>query len=161
MNAEERFWTKVDRSEGPDACWVWTKSCQPSGYGQTWIDGKVVTAHRAAWIFVNGLISSGMLVCHTCDNRKCCNPSHLFLGTYSDNNRDMFRKGRGVNPPQHFGENAARPISIDTYQQVLDMLSSRSARAIARTLQIGKTTVLRIKKGKHWRQLQQQRTGKD
>jgi len=65
------------------------------GYGQLYVDGKLIKAHRLAWQLENGSIPEGLCVLHHCDNRACCNPAHLFLGTYSDNACDMMNKGRG------------------------------------------------------------------
>jgi hypothetical protein len=88
--AAERFWPKVDQSGGPDACWPWTAYCQPNGYGE--FDKK--WAHRVAYELAIGPITPGGTICHTCDNPRCVNPSHLFLGTQGDNVRDMVAKGR-------------------------------------------------------------------
>jgi hypothetical protein len=52
------------------------------------------SAHRVAWIIKNGPIQGGLYVLHKCDNRMCCNPDHLFLGTHQDNMDDMRSKGR-------------------------------------------------------------------
>ncbi len=52
-------------------------------------------AHRASYRIHKGEIPEGMLVCHTCDNKRCTNPEHLFLGTYKDNTQDMHKKKRG------------------------------------------------------------------
>lgn len=81
---------------GPADCWPWTGARKDSGYGVLSIGGRLVRAHRAAWEAANGLIPEGLCVCHRCDNPPCCNPAHLFLGTYADNNRDMARKGRAA-----------------------------------------------------------------
>lgn len=92
----QRFWAGVERG-GLNDCWLW----QYSGcgkfyeYGKTTLDGKRMTAHRAAYILSYGDIPDGLEVCHTCDNGKCCNPMHLWLGTHTDNMRDKMRKGRG------------------------------------------------------------------
>lgn len=75
-------------------CWEWQRPLGTNGYGHIWINKKVVTAHRAMYKEINGDIPKGMCVCHKCDNKKCINPDHFFLGTYLDNNRDMFAKGR-------------------------------------------------------------------
>ena len=91
---DDRFWTKVDRSGGPDACWEWMGARAPWGYGNAWISGVSRSAHRAAWEAVHGPISDGLWVLHRCDNPPCCNPAHLFLGTQADNMRDAARKGR-------------------------------------------------------------------
>lgn len=93
----ERLWRRVDRA-APDDCWEWQGYISTSGYGLmgrgTRAEGTVGT-HRVAWEVTNGPIPAGLLVCHTCDNRLCCNPAHMFLGTIYDNAQDMKRKGRG------------------------------------------------------------------
>jgi hypothetical protein len=60
-------------------------------------------AHRIAWVMAFGVIENGLYVLHSCDNRPCVNPAHLFLGTQKDNINDMIRKGR-----QRFGGIHAR-----------------------------------------------------
>lgn len=94
----ERFWNKVDKSGGPDACWLWTLG-KVSGYGSFKVKRKYLLAHRVAWTLTNGKIPHdgsyhGICVLHRCDVRTCCNPNHLFLGTAADNNTDKKNKGR-------------------------------------------------------------------
>lgn len=91
---EHRFWAKVSRTDG-DGCWEWTAALYPRGYGKFSIRGKLLEgAHRMAWILTHGPITNGLWVLHKCDNRRCCRPSHLFLGTARDNVHDMIAKGR-------------------------------------------------------------------
>lgn len=92
-SAEERFWSRIIKG-GTDDCWNWTASCNSEGYGNMWIDGKNVGMHRYSYKLANGPIPDGLWVLHRCDNRLCCNPAHLFLGTSQDNVDDMCAKGR-------------------------------------------------------------------
>lgn len=81
-----------------EGCWGW-KGCAPvnPGYGQFRHGMKLERAHRASWIIHFGEIPKGMHICHTCDNRICSNPQHLFMGTAHDNLKDMFDKKRHHN----------------------------------------------------------------
>lgn len=102
MTPEQRFWTKVDTSNGPDACWPWIASTfrERRGYGKFQAGtsretARIVYAHRYAWELANrSEIPPGMFACHRCDNPVCCNPRHIFIGTPADNMRDMSDKGR-------------------------------------------------------------------
>lgn len=70
--------------------------CKTSGYGKIWLNGVTLNAHRAVWILTKGPIPKGLFVCHACDNRKCINIDHLWLGTHRENVKDMIDKGRQV-----------------------------------------------------------------
>jgi hypothetical protein len=76
-------------------CWEWTGRISVVGYGQIKDHYKTRNAHRVSYELNVGPIPDGLVVCHTCDNRKCVNPSHLWVGTFGDNNRDREAKGRG------------------------------------------------------------------
>lgn len=103
----QRFWPKVNK-DGPvhpilgTPCWPWSARARkrtPNGdYGRIFnrrgASPRVIYAHRVAWELTNGPLADGEYVFHRCDNPPCCNPSHLFKGTYLDNNRDMTAKGR-------------------------------------------------------------------
>ena len=89
---ENAFWNNVIKM--PSGCWEWTKAISSAGYGfvRRRNGGGIVLAHRLAAEIVGNI--NGLNVLHKCDNPKCVNPSHLFLGTYSENTRDMINKSR-------------------------------------------------------------------
>lgn len=77
-----------------DDCWNWIGSIGKNGYGYFSKNSKAASAHRVSWEIHNGQIPDGLCVLHKCDNRKCVNPDHLFIGTYYDNIHDKINKGR-------------------------------------------------------------------
>lgn len=96
----EAFWRGVETA-GEDDCWIWKKSLTENGYGQIsiWLgkSNKTFRASRVSWVIHNGEIPEGYLACHKCDNPKCCNPRHIFLGTNRENVLDSSSKGRTRN----------------------------------------------------------------
>jgi hypothetical protein len=97
-----RHISKIDTTPGlgPNGdCWEWTGSLNTSKYGSFSFNKNkkesTLLAHRVAWeLFYGVIILKGILVLHHCDNTKCCNPFHLFLGTALDNSNDKINKGR-------------------------------------------------------------------
>lgn len=80
--------------ESPYGCWEWQGCVQSNGYGRVRVNGRTEYAHRVSYIAHHGEIPEGVDVCHKCDNRRCCNPAHLFIGSRFDNMQDAKKKGR-------------------------------------------------------------------
>lgn len=96
---EERFWSRVDR-RADDECWPWT-GANCNGYGVISMDDRNVRATRVSYLLHFGPFDESLIMCHHCDNPACVNPRHLFLGSHSDNMRDMHRKNRGFAKVTH------------------------------------------------------------
>lgn len=131
-----------------DPCVEWSKARDTAGYGVSWKNGKWIRAHRKVYEdFYNVLLTSDQKVLHTCDNRACVNPDHLYLGTNKQNSNDMVSRNR-----QAKGEdtNHAKLTSTDVLTIYHD---TRSSRTIAKDFNISKTNVLDIKNKRIWRHL--------
>jgi len=135
-------------------CWEWRGACTRDGYGTFRRYNARINdaAHRASWKLFRGDIPKDMHVCHTCDNRLCVNPDHLFLGTRSDNMRDCVRKGRAnrralkgsENPVSKITENDVRAIRTDP----------RSSSEVAKDYGITFSNVCCIRRRKTWKHVE-------
>lgn len=146
LKDQKRFWTKVKIGE-LDECWEWQASIRKTGYGSFKLELKIMDSHRLSWSEINGEIPESLWVLHICDNRKCCNPNHLKLGTPQDNVLDMVIKNR-----QAKGENNGLSKLIE--QQVLAIRKdNKSSRQIAKIYDISHQNVLDIKNRKIWKHI--------
>jgi hypothetical protein len=153
----ERFLSKVT-PEPNTGCWLWTGALAGGGYGYLGRGGQGagnVQAHRASWEIHNGPIPDGLWVLHRCDNRQCVSPAHLFLGTQSDNMRDMVGKGRAASAETKArGErNAAAKL---TAEQVTEIRAACAAggrgirTALALKYGVCRTTITYAARGDTW-----------
>lgn len=128
-------------------CWECCSHHQTdSGHCQMIRNGKSVLVHRYIYEHINGNIPDGLIVRHTCDNPKCLNPSHLLVGTYRDNCRDMFERCRANRPK---GEHHYKHVLSE--QQVLEAYNSNEpARVFAEKFGCHLSTIHYIRNGKLW-----------
>lgn len=106
----ESFWNKVNiRSE--NECWEWNAGLR-TGYGVFKVNRKSKSAHRLSYLLSYNKDPGELCVCHKCDNRKCVNPNHLFLGTQSDNMKDCYNKGRMYIPIGNRFEKGNTPLNV-------------------------------------------------
>jgi hypothetical protein len=138
----EEFKTKhsVNLATG---CYEWIGKVGGRGYPVFSIANKQETGHRLIWEHERGPIPDGMCVCHKCDNRKCVNVDHLFLGTRADNNRDMYAKKRNVKAMAKLEPSQVREI----------FLSKDRVVELAARYKIGRSQIYSIKQRREWRDI--------
>lgn len=144
------FWNKIAITSDDNMCWEWQGYISPYGYGvyHPHTKSKGVFAHRLAWQHINGAIPDGLFVCHKCDNRACCNPKHLFLGTAKDNSEDMVNKGRSITGEK----NPMRRLSWEIVRQIRAMYATNqySQHELGRRFQVTAATINHIVHNKKW-----------
>lgn len=155
----ELFWSKVARTGSENECWEWTAAKTHEGYGTFWTSERMVPAHRFAWQHTYHADAGNLFVLHACDNRACCNPAHLFLGTQADNVADCIRKGRFIKgchvPFDRRQRGEARPTSKLTDNDVREIRRLRATegltqRELAARFGVCQRTITLILSGRAW-----------
>jgi hypothetical protein len=142
---KERFEEKYLRKSDHE-CWEWTASLNAGGYGQITIGLRPHHAMRVSYSLYVGDIPPGMCVCHRCDNRKCVNPSHLFIGTVAENNADMRKKGRQRGGPGNPARGMSLPQTKLSDEQILEIRSATgSLRQLGAIYGVSGSLICRIK----------------
>lgn len=149
---EERFWSKVDKSGGPDACWPWTDKLLKSGYGKFFVArGQSPAIASRLSLQMTGVDLTGLEARHTCDNPPCVNPAHLEPGTHAQNMADMARRNR----QRAIRKGELHPEARLAAEQVVEMReqAARGAklRALAEIYGIDESHVAKICRGEKWK----------
>lgn len=149
---QEQFWSTVKKL-ADDECWEWQGCKTDRNYGTVYIRGKVVKAHRVAFAITFN-VEPANHVLHTCDNPPCCNPAHLFEGTYKDNAIDRQAKGRSAAHVGRTGESChlakLTQKQVDHIRSVYHSLPNAS-RYLANTFGVSPCTIRDIMAGRSWR----------
>ena len=155
---EQRFWQKVDRSGGPDACWPWQAAILNTGYGGIKYQGRMTKAHRVAYELTYGPLGDNLAL-HHCDNPPCCNPAHLFPGTHADNAADRNQKGRQSRGDRVvYGRRRRGSQHPDAILDEARVAAIRAARlegmgysALAYRFRVSKSVIARIATNRTWK----------
>ena len=148
------FWNNMDLSD-LRGCWPWMAGHFTKGYGCVWLDDKAVRTHRVVWELIYGPIPEGLQVLHSCDNRPCCNPEHLFLGTNQDNVDDRTRKGRGKRPDQVGEKNPSVKLNEENVKEIYNLYKTGyfSQEELGISFGVTSSNIRHILEGRTWKHL--------
>ena len=144
--------SNLDKSQPPRAgmdspCWEWTGPKERKGYGRFDVHRRPILAHRFAWWATHGAIPD-LFVLHRCDNPPCCNPEHLFLGTYADNNADRVAKGRNATGAKIRASHPLNRLTPDLVREI--RRSADTSEALAARIGITATAIRDARTGRTW-----------
>ena len=142
-----RFWSKVIKT---NTCWNWTAAKSSKGYGRFKLKGKLESPHVISYQQFYNQDTSGLDVCHRCDNPSCVNPHHLFLGTRSDNMRDCSNKNR-LFIPNITGNKFRAKLSKQEVKEIRS--SSHSSKELSQMYNISVRAINDIKSYTTWKDI--------
>lgn len=149
-----RFWAKVDRSGGPDACWMWQAALTTTGYGKVaWPGYKGPQfAHRIAFEITNGRPPAG-LIRHSCDTPRCVNPRHLSEGTQTENMREAADRDRTAHGRRNGRAILSEAQVRDIRNRYIPRHPAHGQAALGREFGVSAPTIHLIVHGKNWRRV--------
>lgn len=147
-----RFWNNVEFANGIEGCWLWKGKPTRTGYGRFGVGGRNVMAHRYSFELYSGRLGD-MFACHTCDNRLCVNPYHLFPGTHADNAADRVSKNRSA---VAFGEdNPNSKLSAENVREIRSRYAGGgvSQTELAKEFGVQQPAIWKIVNNLKWREI--------
>lgn len=139
--------SKLDLNTG---CLEWGGAINGDGYGYILHGRKQWRCNRLVWTLAHGEIPKGIIVCHKCDNRKCINPEHLFLGSLTDNNRDRAAKGRSRD--QRGQKNNMAKLTDADIREIRNLYKTGLfQRVIGNRFGVSQTLIGQIVRNKRWK----------
>jgi hypothetical protein len=146
----ERFYSKI-KKKPRTGCWEWQACTDPAGYGQFYYKGKVLPAHKVSYMIHKEEVEKGLVLLHSCDNRRCCNPDHLTPGTQAENLADMVAKGRSCRGSKHHASKMTAAKVRNLREKYNKGIKNRTE--LARYYGIGYTAVVKITNKETWKHI--------
>lgn len=148
---DSEIWNKFYQyTELDSGCWEWQGAISSGRYGHMWCVDKNVYAHRISYALHYGPIPEGMLVLHKCDNTKCVNPDHLFLGTHQDNMDDCVNKRRIAHGSKNGQSKLNEEQVLEIKKELADSKDWHVVKTLAKKYGVHNTTIYKIRNGSTW-----------